>query len=149
MVIAAASTVHGGGFVVDMDKKAVFDRFKVYTVADLTVGESALVKTSPGLCLADDGKTLKYPAPARVVGTRSDYGSYYKVTRGPGGTVAIGLEPSKSRSKGDMAKSLAIDIHDWMGKCSTIENLFGYRPADFLSVTEVDGASSLSELLNK
>jgi hypothetical protein len=147
MAIISSSTAYAD-FTVNVDQKTVYKHFGVYVLDDLGVGESAYVRQS--LFCIDESGVIKIPKDLKVVTDRAEYGSYFKVKRQPNDKISVELIPAKSDSK---RKEIVDFLQDLVSKqqalpCSALYSLFGYSKPEMLSISTVEGAGSLREMLD-
>jgi len=128
--------VAGAAFIADIDKVEIIKRMGTLTVNDLAVGESGYINAWAGLCKNENG-AINLNKYTELETDRSSYGSYLKVKRQPQGMVAIESTGTKRKDKKAIMTRVAASASE-RKECD----------GEFFIVDSIDGASSVSELLD-
>ena len=149
VLLFGSSTVFGDSFKINVSQNDVNWKHGVLTLRDLGVGEYAYLLV-PIFCRELNGemKLLKDGKPYTHL---TEDKTNYKITRLPNNQLAIEILPSSPRVSKLVKENFIEQIVDFEStlSCNGYNLIFGTSPEDWFIVNNVDGATSVKELMKK
>ena len=144
-----SGSIHADSFKINVSQTDVNWKHGVLTIRDLGVGEYAYLLV-PIFCRERNGemKMLKDGKPhSHIIADQTNY----KITRLPNDQLAIEIlprHPSVSKRVKENFVEQIVDNESTLS-CNGYNLVFGTSPEDWFSINNVDGATSVKELMSK